>query len=86
MCSMPVHDRFGDQAPGRGAGADPDLAAALLSHSIANHLQPLRKRRMSRLLKARRTRYRTVGMAFIEGRPPRQSKPSEPTTDASMTA
>jgi hypothetical protein len=58
----------------------------LLEAAIVRQLDPLRKRRTSRLLKARRTRYRTIGMSFIDSRPPerRQSPESEP--DDSMTA
>lgn len=73
--------------PSAGAIHDPDLAATLLSGAIARQIEPLRKRRTSRLLKARRTRYRTIGMAFIEGRPPQRQKTPESGGDTdSLTA
>ena len=72
--------------PSGGAASDFDEAASLLEATIVRQIGSLRKRRTSRLLKARRTRYRTVGMAFIDGRPPEPQKPSESEGDTSLTA
>jgi acetyl-CoA carboxylase carboxyl transferase subunit beta len=72
--------------PEGGAATDFDEAARLLEGAIVRQLVPLRKRRTGRLLKARRTRYRTIGMSFIEGRPPDRQRESSADTDDSLTA
>ena len=69
-----------------GAATDPDAAALLLEDAILRQLEYLRKRRTSRLLKSRRERYRSIGTAFISGRPPERQKPQEPDETASLTA
>lgn len=72
--------------PEGGAAADFDEAGRLLETAIVRQLGPLRKRRTSRLLKARRTRYRSIGMSFIDGRPPDRQKESDEEGDNSLTA
>jgi acetyl-CoA carboxylase carboxyl transferase subunit beta len=72
--------------PDGGAAADFDEAARLLETAIVQQLAPLRKRRISRLLKARRTRYRTIGMSFIEGRRPDRQRETDADTENSLTA
>lgn len=72
--------------PPDGAAADVDLAARYVELAIAQNLDGLRKRRLGRLLKARRTRYREFGTAFTSRRAPERTKPSDPTDDASLTA
>jgi acetyl-CoA carboxylase carboxyl transferase subunit beta len=72
--------------PAGGAAADVDEAARLLERAIVQQLAPLRKRRIGRLLKARRTRYRTIGMAYIGGQPPVLENAAEPNDEKSLTA
>jgi acetyl-CoA carboxylase carboxyl transferase subunit beta len=72
--------------PDGGAAADVDLAAEYVERAIAQQLAGLRKRRMGRLLKARRTRYREFGTAFINRRLPDRTKPADTSEDASLTA
>ena len=89
--TAPELARFGivDQIvpePDGGAEAEFDLAAEYVERAIVNQLAGLRKRRMGRLLKARRTRYREFGTAFISRRPPERSKPTDPDEAASLTA
>ncbi len=72
--------------PAGGAEADVALAAEYVETAITEHLVGLRKRRMGRLLKARRTRYREIGTAFISRRPPEWSQPGEPAADTTLTA
>ncbi|HET9662023.1 MAG TPA: acetyl-CoA carboxylase carboxyltransferase subunit alpha/beta [Thermomicrobiales bacterium] len=71
--------------PAGGAAADFDEAAKLLETAIVQQLVPLRKRRTSRLLKARRTRYRTIGMTHIDGRPPLRHESAEPEDGTSLS-
>lgn len=72
--------------PSGGAASDVEQAAELLESAIVRQLRALRKRRINRLLKARRTRYRTIGMAFIEGQPPHRQSPPDPESDRPLTA
>ncbi len=72
--------------PVGGAAADMALAAEYVETAISEQLLSLRKRRIGRLLKARRTRYREIGTAFISRRPPERSKPGDPADDATLTA
>jgi acetyl-CoA carboxylase alpha subunit len=89
--TAPELARFGivDQIipePDGGAASDIDLAAELIEQAVALQLDSLRKRRLGRLLKARRTRYREFGIAFINRRAPERSKAIDATNDASMSA
>ena len=72
--------------PVGGAAADVALAAQYVETAISEHLVGLRKRRLGRLLKARRTRYREIGTAFISRRPPESPKTDDPAADATLTA
>jgi acetyl-CoA carboxylase carboxyl transferase subunit beta len=72
--------------PAGGAAADVDEAVRLLERAIVQQLAPLRKRRIGRLLQARRTRYRTIGMAYIGGQPPVLENAAEPNDEKSLTA
>ncbi len=89
--TAPELARFGivDQIvpePAGGAATDVAMAADFVEIAVSQQLASLRKRRMGRLLKARRTRYREYGTAFISRRPPEWSKPGDRSDDASLTA
>ena len=89
--TAPELARFGivDQIvpePVGGAAADVDLAATYLEMAISQHLESLRKQRTGRFLKARRTRYREFGTAFISRRAPEQPKSSDAAENTSLTA
>jgi acetyl-CoA carboxylase carboxyl transferase subunit beta len=53
--------------PAGGAADDPNQAAALLGAQIAFALQELHGRSRDRLLRARRERYRRIGLAHVQG-------------------
>lgn len=72
--------------PEGGAAADPDAAATLLGFAIAGQLGAIRGKRTSRLLKARRARYREIGTQFISRRPPEHQSHADSDRDSSMTA
>lgn len=89
--TAPELARFGivDQIvpePEGGATADVDVAAEYVELAIARQLEELRKRRFGRLMKARRTRYREFGTAFMSRRAPERTNPSDPTDEARITA
>jgi len=72
--------------PAGGAAADVDTAARILGAMILQELMAIRGKRMGRLLKARRTRYREIGTDFLSRRPAR-IEPSPPSNEAgSLTA
>ncbi|MEZ4530956.1 MAG: carboxyl transferase domain-containing protein [Thermomicrobiales bacterium] len=89
--TAPELARFGivDQIvpePEHGAAADIDLAATYVELALLGQLEGLRKRRIGRLMKDRRTRYREFGTAFISRKPPEPAKPVEGPEGASLTA
>ena len=53
--------------PEGGARSDPDAAARLLGTHVAWALHELQGRSRDRLLRARRDRYRRIGLAFVQG-------------------
>jgi acetyl-CoA carboxylase carboxyl transferase beta subunit len=89
--TAPELARFGivDQIvpePVGGAARDVDLAASYLERAIVHHLSTLRKRRLGRLLKSRRGRYREFGTAFISRKAPERPTSAESSEDSSLTA
>ncbi len=87
--TAPELARFGivDQIvpePEGGAASDVDRAAELIEQAIALQLDSLGKRRMGRLLKARRTRYREFGTAFISRSATERSKPIDASDEATL--
>lgn len=55
--------------PAGGAHRDPDAAAQMLMAALVEAIHDVRRRRIGRLLKARRSRYREFGTAFISRKP-----------------
>jgi acetyl-CoA carboxylase carboxyl transferase subunit beta len=53
--------------PEGGAASDPDAAALLLGAHVAWALHELQGRSRDRLLRARRERYRRIGLAYVHG-------------------
>ncbi|MCA9861161.1 MAG: hypothetical protein KC438_15650, partial [Thermomicrobiales bacterium] len=72
--------------PADGAGEDVELAARSIEHAVAEQLEPLRKRRTSRLLKARRDRYRTIGTRHLSKRAPEPSDSGDAEDKITMSA
>jgi acyl-CoA carboxylase subunit beta len=64
-----VVDQIVPEPPG-GAAADAQLAMTYLKDAILTSLDDLCKRRRSRLVKARRNRYRQLGSHYVIDRPP----------------
>lgn len=89
--TAPELARFGivDQIvpePAGGAAADVGMAAVYVELALLGELEGLRKRRLGRLMKARRTRYREFGTAFISRKPLEPMTPTEGSDGASLTA
>ena len=74
------------EEPAGGAARDFDQAAALVEAALVRQLEPMLKRRTNRYLKARRTRYRTIGMRFIDGRAPERPQAESPEHSGTLTA
>lgn len=70
--------------PAGGATHDIETAASMLEGAIVRQLELLGKRRMNRLLKTRRARYRAIGAAFMVDHPPAKQELAESTESDSL--
>ena len=72
--------------PEDDASSDPAEAAALIEQALHRHLLELRKKRLGRVLKARRSRYRQIGSDFIAKRRLQPEKSEDDEGGASLSA